>query len=102
MTARSEPVRKLVVVREYARLTTSAVTDESLDVARVPESAFDWLCQESARLRKSGVALVQVDDRRCLRLDSYVGVIETPCGTRIEILPKTTEHGDNRDVARQR
>lgn len=101
MTARSEPVRKLVVVREYARLTTSAVTDESLDVARVPESAFDWLCQESARLRKSGVALVQVDDRRCLRLDSYVGVIETPCGTRIEILPKTTEHGDNRDVARR-
>jgi 5-methylcytosine-specific restriction enzyme subunit McrC len=31
---------------------------------------------------------VQVEDRRWLRLDNYVGVIETPCGTRIEILPK--------------
>lgn len=90
-----------IVVREYARLTTSSVQDDSLDVARVSESAFDWLCRESARLQKSGAALVQVDDRRWLRLDSYVGVIETPCGTRIEILPKTAENGDNRDAARR-
>lgn len=93
-------MREPVVVREYARLTTAAVPYDSLDVARVPESAFDWLCEESARLRKSGAALVKVDDRYSLRLDSYVGVIETPCGTRIEILPKTVEHGDNRDAAR--
>lgn len=76
-----------VVVREYARLTTGEV-DASLDQAAVSESAFDWLCRESGRLRSSGAALVQVENRRWLRLDNYVGVIETPCGTQIEILPK--------------
>jgi 5-methylcytosine-specific restriction enzyme subunit McrC len=60
----------------------------SIDEALVPESAFDWLCQESARLRKSGAPLVHVQGRQWLRLDNYVGVIETPCGIQIEILPK--------------
>lgn len=94
-------MRQPIVVREYARLTTSPTYENSLDMASVPESAFDWLCRESARLKKSGAALVQVDNRRLLRLDNYVGVIETPCGTRIEILPKTAEHTDNRDEARK-
>jgi 5-methylcytosine-specific restriction enzyme subunit McrC len=76
-----------VTVREHARLTVGPVTADSLDVASVSASAFDWLCRESAR--HSGAApLVQVEDRRWLRLDNYVGVLETPCGTRIEILPK--------------
>ena len=90
-----------IVVREYARLTTSPVDGTSLDAACVPESAFDWLCRESARLRKSGALLVQVENRRLLRLDNYVGVIETPCGTRIEILPKTTDSGDDAPSARR-
>lgn len=90
-----------VTVREYARLTTAPVDGGSLDLARVSQRAFDWLCRESARMRKSGAALVQLEDRQCLRLDSYVGVVETPCGTRIEILPKTVESGDNRDSARR-
>lgn len=89
-----------IVVREFARLTTSEVAEPSPDRARVSESAFDWLCRESARLHKSGAALIQVENRRWLRLDNYVGVIETPCGTRIEILPKTTDDGDDRDYAR--
>lgn len=76
-----------VTVREFARLTTQPVSP-SLDQATVTVSAFDWLCRESARLRKSGASLVQLDDSRWLRLDNYVGVIETPCGTQIEILPK--------------
>jgi 5-methylcytosine-specific restriction enzyme subunit McrC len=80
-----------IVVQEYARLTTAALPRNELDQASVPQSAFDWLCEESARLRKSGASLVQIDSRRWLRLDNYVGAIETPCGTKIEILPKTTE-----------
>jgi 5-methylcytosine-specific restriction enzyme subunit McrC len=59
-----------------------------LDEAVVSETAFDWLCAESERLRSAGAALIQAEGRRWLRLDNYVGVIETPCGTRIEILPK--------------
>ena len=80
-----------VVVREYARLTTAPVGQPTLDQAQIPESAFEWLCKESARLRQSGASLVQMDDRRWLRLDNYVGVVETPCGTRIEILPKCVD-----------
>jgi 5-methylcytosine-specific restriction enzyme subunit McrC len=93
-------VRAPIVVKEYARLTTSVVEGSSLDARRVPESAFDWLCQESARLQRSGAPLVQVENRRWLRLDNYVGVIETPCGTRIEILPKTADNGDDAPAAR--
>jgi 5-methylcytosine-specific restriction enzyme subunit McrC len=32
-----------------------------------------------------------VEGRRSLKWDSYVGVLETPCGTRLEILPKHVE-----------
>lgn len=99
MALRSDSVQS-IVVREYARLTTAEIAEPSPDRAHVSESAFDWLCRESARLYKSGAALIQVENRRWLRLDNYVGVIETPCGTRIEILPKTTEDGDDRNYAR--
>lgn len=93
-------MRTPVTVREYARLTTDTV-DETLDQATVSPSAFEWLCVESGRLRKSGASLVQLDNRRWLRLDNYVGVIETPCGTRIEILPKTFDEGDDAETARR-
>jgi 5-methylcytosine-specific restriction enzyme subunit McrC len=78
----------LVTVREHARLTTGPVPAGSLDVASIPASAFDWLCREAQRHRAGGASLVQIEDRRWLRLDNYVGVLESPCGTRIEILPK--------------
>jgi len=90
-----------IVVREYARLTTAEVVSPSLDEAQVSASTFDWLCRESARLQRSGASLVQLDDRRCLRLDSYVGVIETPCGTRIEILPKSVDDAENASASRR-
>lgn len=90
----------LVTVREHARLTTGPVEAGRLDVASIPVSAFDWLCREAQRMRGGGVPLVQVEDRRWLRLDNYVGVLESPCGTRIEILPKHVR-GDT-DVATAR
>lgn len=77
-----------ISVREHARLTVGPVAADSLDIASVPASAFDWLCRESQRHRAGGAPLVQLEDRHWLRLDNYVGVLETPCGTRIEILPK--------------
>lgn len=80
----------LITVREHARLTTGPVVAGRLDEASIPPSAFDWLCREAQRHRAGGAALVQVEDRRWLRLDNYVGVLESPCGTRIEILPKYT------------
>jgi 5-methylcytosine-specific restriction enzyme subunit McrC len=77
-----------ITVREYARLTTSEVS-ASLDQARISPTAFDWLCELSARMRgEAGASLLQVESRRWLRLDNYVGVLESPCGMRLEIVPK--------------
>jgi 5-methylcytosine-specific restriction enzyme subunit McrC len=87
-----------VVVREYARLTTERVDETSientLDRAQISQSAFDWLCKLNQRLITAGASLAIVEGRTWLRLDKHVGVIETPCGTRIEILPKHHESGD--------
>jgi len=83
-----------VSVREYARLTTAAVAPGNLDCAQISESAFDWLCELSASFNRNGAKLLQVEGRRSLKWDSYVGVLETPCGTRLEILPKHHEQGD--------
>jgi len=97
-------VKEPITVREYARLTTDVV-ESSLDLAQVPASAFDWLCTLSESFRSSGAALVQLEGRRSLRLDNYVGIIETPCGTRLEILPKHFESTDckqrSRDLLRK-
>ncbi len=82
-----------VTIREYARLTTAAV-EPSLDLAQVSPNAFDWLCELSARFNKNGAPLLQVEGRQVLKWDSYVGVLETPCGMRLEILPKHHEQGD--------
>ncbi len=87
-------MKATLTVREYARLTTSHVPNPTLDLAQVSASAFDWLCEQSSKFSKAGAALVQIEGRRLLKLDNYVGALETPCGTRIEILPKHFEDGD--------
>lgn len=87
-----------VMVREYARLTTERLDDTStentLDRAQISQSAFDWVCQLNQRFGASGITLAVVEGRTWLKLDKHVGIIETPCGTRIEILPKHHETGD--------
>lgn len=89
----------VVSVREYARLTTAPVAP-SLDCAQVTTSAFDYLCKLSESFSRSGARLVQVEGRQSLSLDSYVGVIQTPCGTTLEIVPKHHEIGDSLPVCR--
>jgi len=82
-----------ITIREYARLTTAEV-EPSLDLAQLTTSAFDWLCELSASFNRNGATLLRVEGRRALKWDSYVGVLETPCGTRLEILPKHHEQDD--------
>jgi 5-methylcytosine-specific restriction enzyme subunit McrC len=81
---------KIVVVREYARLTTDSV-EATLDQATITTSAFEWLSNLASNFSNAGASLLQLENKRWLRLDNYVGVIETPCGTLLEILPKHTE-----------
>ncbi|AXQ15859.1 McrC family protein [Shewanella algae] len=83
-----------VVVREYARLTSSHLAYATLDEAQISQTAFDWLCELSSGFRRSGATLMQLENQRWLRLDSFVGVLESPCGQVIEILPKHFDEGD--------
>lgn len=89
-----------VTIREYARLTTAEVED-SLDLAHVSPGAFAWLCDLSASFKSSGATLLQVEGSHSLKWDSYVGVVETPCGTRIEIVPKHHEKGGCKSSGRK-
>lgn len=90
-----------ICIREYALLTTASVAEPPLDCAQISTSAFDWLCQLSAGFYEKGARLLRVEGRVSLKWDSYVGVIETPCGTRIEILPKHYESDNCRLDSRQ-
>jgi len=94
-------VSSLITVREHARLTTADVPVSEM-LAQVSQTAFDWLLSESSRLRGpgGGARLVELESRRELRLDNYVGVLESPCGTRVEILPKAMEQGENIEAGR--
>lgn len=98
--SRAAPSQDIVSVREHARLTTSPVVS-SLDSAQVSESAFDHLCRLNEGFSKGGARLAEVGGRRWLKLDNFVGVIQTPCGTVIEIVPKHNDEGGNLFEARR-
>lgn len=83
-----------VVVREYARLTTAQLAQNTLDAAHISPSAFSWLVKLGQQFKANGLQLLELDDQQWLRLDNYVGVLETPCGQVIEILPKHRVEGE--------
>jgi 5-methylcytosine-specific restriction enzyme subunit McrC len=87
------------VVREFARLSLDP-SPASLDQATIPSSAFQWLV-EHARGGPHAPGLVSLEGPRSLKILNYVGVLETPCGTRIEILPKYTEAEESVEDARR-
>jgi 5-methylcytosine-specific restriction enzyme subunit McrC len=83
----------IIHVREYSLLTTGTTGSRQQRIAvaekaHIPQSAFSWLLDQQARFTQQGVPLIQMEGRQALRLDSYVGVLKSPCGTVIEILPK--------------
>lgn len=88
-------------VREYAFISIAyeGCPESSLGHAYIPEKAFEHLCELSASFSKHGAKVFELAGRRKLKLDQYVGVIETPCGTRIEILPKHVELSGTDDQA---
>jgi 5-methylcytosine-specific restriction enzyme subunit McrC len=88
-----------VVVREHARLTTKQVRT-SLDQATVSQKTFDWLVEAFSQAAPGGARLVTLEGHSWLRLDNYVGLIEAPDGTQIEILPKTEDDVADAPTAR--
>lgn len=93
-------MKEVITVREYARLTTCAV-EPSLDCVSVPQSAFDYLCRLSSQYRADGAQLLELEGRQWLRLDNFVGILETPCGTTLEILPKHVDADTTKHEARE-
>jgi 5-methylcytosine-specific restriction enzyme subunit McrC len=71
---------KYLCLREYEHIHRDAVTD----------SAFTWL-QALASQRKKGEQEFLRHHANSLQVRNFVGVLETPCGTIIEILPKTAD-----------
>lgn len=57
--------------------------------AEVSKSCFDWLVKLSESEEKS-FAAIKSKKQSLLKIANYVGVLQSPCGTTIEILPKTT------------
>ena len=89
-----------IVVREYARLTSEKLESNTLDQAQISETAFTWLCELDQTYRSSGSRLLEKNGQQWIRLDSYVGVLESPCGQVIEILPKHHDEGDVEEFSR--
>lgn len=75
-------------VREYARITTDTSLTSTLDCAVVSPATFDWLQDLAGRWGK-GSPIAMIDGHRSIKLGSYVGVLQSPTGESIEILPKT-------------
>lgn len=94
-------IKHSIVVREYALLSTDTFPVESLDQATITSSAFEYICELNQNFKSNGASLALIENRTCLRLDHYVGVIQTPCGTQIEILPKALEEGSSEQVKQQ-
>lgn len=86
-------------VREYALISVQneGCPHSNIDHAYIPESAFNHLCELSASFSKQGAKIFELAGRQSLKLDQYVGVIETPCGTRLEILPKHVQFKSDAD-----
>lgn len=90
---------KSVVVREYARLTTGSVENRGLHRATVTKIVFDYQCRLAGQFRVSGAQLLKPEGKQWLRLDNFVGILDTPCGTTLEILPKNHDTESSEDAS---
>jgi 5-methylcytosine-specific restriction enzyme subunit McrC len=93
----------LLSIREYGVIEdngTEHACVKELDHICVPTSVFDYLCELSSQTKKNGTAIFELEGRRKIKVDNYVGIIQTPCGHTIEILPKHVEihEQDKREI----
>lgn len=83
----------MITVHEHGLLARGGL-DATLECSSVPESCWDWLCEVALKSSNSGAPLLRPihrDGRVYLKLSNYVGVLETPNKTIIEILPKISD-----------
>ncbi len=85
-----------ITVREFGLLLNGG-DKSSIDCHSISTKAFEWLLVNGQSNNQNSVDLIRVKKLGgsiALQVINYVGVLETPCGTRIEILPKITEKED--------
>lgn len=92
-----------VIVREYALLTNGG-GDCSIDCHSIPQSAFEWFLVNGVSNNEKQRELIKVKRHGkaiALQVVNFVGVLETPCKTRIEILPKISTQDCSPDNSRK-
>jgi len=93
----------LISIREYGCLGIHGAPD-SLDYAVVDKHAWHWLkniCLTRCNEQSEFLRLVSKNGHECIQVRNYVGTLETPSGTQIEILPKIAQ-SDQQSIARTR
>lgn len=81
-----------VCIREYGVLYPDSVVvlKQTLSIQVIPVTAWDWLLKEACGTdsHKPLVKPIKRNSHTGLQVLNYVGVITTPCGCQIEIVPK--------------
>ena len=89
-----------ITIREFGLLLNGG-DKSSFDCHSIPRKAFEWLMINGQSNNEESVDLIKLKKHGssiALQVINYVGVLDTPCGTRIEILPKISDKQD-RQVA---
>ena len=80
-------------IREYGHLVSQASQIISMpgNAAIIPSTAWEWLEKKALQHKENNLPFLSLRiyrGHRSLRVANYVGLITTPCGCQIEILPK--------------
>lgn len=92
----------VISVREFGLLLNGG-DRSSIDCHSIPSKAFEWLMVNGQSNNQDSVDLIKVKKHGnsiALQVINYVGVLETPCGIRIEILPKISEREDRQTATK--
>ncbi len=90
---------KLLTLREWGKINKGKGAEnksEGIDLITLNPRAWDFLAT------LNGAKYLRFLQRDQLQVKGFVGVISTPDGTQIEILPKTNEGSDNDAIAESR
>ncbi|NIQ15580.1 MAG: hypothetical protein GTO02_14640, partial [Candidatus Dadabacteria bacterium] len=93
----------LSIVREYGYLSSTGESN-GLDFVRLPDKEFNSLQEQALNWPESLTPIFRLRNHqgyRCLQVLNYVGLIETPNGYQVEILPKVTRNEDSIDHLRR-
>jgi len=99
-----------ITIREYGVLYYSETdglnvpVPSNLDSREIAKTAWEWLLSTTGTdEHKFLVKPIRRYNKMVLQVVNYVGVITTPCGCQIEILPKiiSHKHGDDDDYLRR-